>query len=295
MITRGALGLGLMSLSMLGCSGGTGERSILFDTGVEMDGATIDAAVDSGTSDAREMDAGDSGPIDSGSDAVVLAANVVVEDQFLDLSTVIVVAQLAYGTESYVVTIRDHGGQVVASREFDRGAYVAESFVLSRPTVDGEVLDAELRATEDGLTPLAEGSFTITHTEETVAMRFNLTNDGSSSYRFVSVDPESLAPEGVIGTLDPAVTLYRGWRYEFRSATFESAHPFALRAGATMVSLSGTGGARDGSAESLIDWMDSGDSVQFTVNDAFGTAGIVGYRCVFHSAMAGVLNLDDAP
>jgi hypothetical protein len=300
-----------IALAMSGCGDDDGGFDAgRMDAGGDDDGGG--AGDDGGADDdggGADEDAGadtDGGGDDAGGseiDAGMLTPSVAASDQTLELSTVVVIAEVVAADAGWLVVHEDSGGPgaMIGITEVPAGTSTNVEVALDRPAEASETLHAMLHIdagtigtfdeTDDVPVMVADATvtdaFVVTTPDGTPAVRLTASASGTSAWAF-TVEParyaDTVGPEA-----DPVLTFLRGWRYEI--AYTPAGHHFQLiRAGATASLdsvLLNQGG--DGSLESNagIDWDETdGTAVRFTVNTSFEAAvvGVNGYRCGIHTS-----------
>ena len=148
-------------------------------------------------------------------------------------------------------------------------------------------------------------SIAIPTTSASHDVAWTFDNSDIQSYLLQSFEPNSI-DFGLIGALDPTLTLHLGLRYEV-TIVLPSSHPFQVLAkGSTaasdtiLLSMGSTVGSFE--ADPNVDWQDSGSgTVTFTLTNNLYNAmkvpdKIPGYRCGIHvSSMRGNFNICTIP
>ena len=120
-----------------------------------------------------------------------------------------------------------------------------------------------------------------------------LDNVGASAWEVTALDGEESVAD--IGVENPTLTLREGVRYTVENGGW-SFHPLELfdADGEALLSQDGSGSFEDDPA---VDWVDSGETLSFTVTEALA-AELDGYICTVHPSMEGVVETtagSDAP
>lgn len=110
------------------------------------------------------------------------------------------------------------------------------------------------------------------------SVSFTLDNVGASAWE-ITDSSENVGQEG---TDNPTLTLESGTRYVITNAG-QGTHPLAFRTGMGAVLLS-QGSAGELEAESDINWIDNGETIEFTVTDSLASR-VDEYYCTVHGAM----------
>ena len=283
----------------------------------------VDPPVDSGTSDSGSptdsgtpTDAGedpDTGPdVDSGP----VVASVTVEDQTLELSTLVTIAEAVSDGPGFIVIHAEQGDgpgpEILGNTALTSGTNTDIEVALNRPAVDGETLYAMLHTDDNTIGTYEFGDvadadgpvfdadeeviappFDVTVEDGTPAVRINVTNIGQSDWDIEGTEPAAFA-ESIIGESesddggDQPITLTRGWRYEIVK-TITGMHPWAFRTTVAEQLSQSSDGVLEGMAS--IGWEDDGDTFQFTVSAPFEV--IDNYVCTSHNGMTGSVSYVD--
>ena len=229
--------------------------------------------------------------------------NLDVSNQTLELTTAVTIDAVRFATPGWLVLLDDAGGNpdaVIGTVLFAAGAYTNQTVYLGRRGVDAERIHIALR-TDAGTLGMFEpmgadttipdtvaggditGSFVISVPANIADVRFTITNNGASDFRFLSVSPtffETMVSLS-LPALDPVLTLVADWRYEVVNQVAGS-HPFELIhiAGGDAVLLSQTSmGSMEGDAG--VAWQElSGGVARFTYTNL---EELEGYRCGVHT------------
>lgn len=291
--------------TMQGIDSGS-QKSGAQDTGNQDTGSQESGVWDTGNQDTGSQESGvqDTGNQDTGADAATAASVQAVSQTLDDVTTRVIVAEARLMAPGWVVIHEDDGGQpgtAIGYAAASGGENSDIAVILIRPALDGERLYAMLHqdlGTQGNFefpgadAPVVDNqgdavatAFDVTVVQGTPAVRLTLSNVGSSSYDFVSAEPDRYGSDLGVGAQDPTITLLLHWRYEIvnQASTF---HPFELiAAGATpatdsvVLSQSIQGSMENDAA---VDWFDDGDStIGFTITEALSNT-INGYRCAVH-------------
>lgn len=255
-------------------------------------GAEVDAgqAVDAGADAGEILDAG---PIEP---------SLTVEDQTLEISTVVTIAAVASDAPAWIV-VYEADGAIVGMTPLTRARHAGVAVALERRALSSEMLRAALHldAAVIGLFEPAEdvpvlvggvaieASFSVTVGDGTPDVVISVSNVGDSAYAFGAADPSRYAIAPDPAAENPVVELRRGWRYEIFNPAHVS-HPFELirrnDGGVDEVHLS----------QRVVGTLHDDPTVafevvtpavfRFTVSPSF-EAAVDGYRCLVHPHMRG--------
>ena len=227
-----------------------------------------------------------------------------VADQDLELTTVVVVESLSGQEEGYLA-VRDGScespGGVLGALEIPKMGGEDLEVPLMEPAASrgsaaevcvtlfegGGSFDIEEAQAVEVEGDVVEETITVTAGEGTPDIRISIASQGSLAYTLVGIEPAHFSeavdddPES---SNDIRFNLRPEWRYELVN-TVTNAHPFEFRAADQTVQLAqGSTGALEG--ESSIQWDHQESVMRFTVSEEF-QAGIARYRCAPHLAMEG--------
>ncbi len=249
-----------------------------------------------------------------------LLPDVVAGDQALTLSTVVFITEVVAATPGWItVRASDEQGGIGAVLGFSpvfAGFNRAAEVVLDRPATDQESLHAVLHddlgmpnvyefpgpdvALQDEGGQIIGAPFITTVPINTPAVRLEVQNIQSQAYTFIGGEPFQHADATIADAVrNQTLTLNYGWRYEVVNRA-TAVHPFEFitdnAAGpdgdVVRASQSGRGSLEDDLPTA---WSETGNTVVFTVTEAFRTAADA-YRCLVHPVgMRGLVVVSGGP